>query len=162
MSEYFRLGNGEKLFLEEYGVVSHGSADSTHTVMALHGLGGGGYFFAGVGRSIGNHGRVMCPDLPGSGLSQRGERPISFEMFADAVVEVIDRKTHRPIALMGHSMGTIVALKAYARVPNRIGSLIFAVSTFDTDYVLVKQECVEKAVQALREAGHEEVQGQNP
>jgi hypothetical protein len=39
---------------------------------------------------------------------------------------------------------------------------IFAVSTFDTDYVLVKQECVEKAVQALREAGHEEVQGQNP
>jgi len=39
---------------------------------------------------------------------------------------------------------------------------IFAVSTFDTDYVLVKQECVEKAVQVLREAGHEEVQGQNP
>jgi uncharacterized protein len=39
---------------------------------------------------------------------------------------------------------------------------IFAVSTFDTDYMLVKQECVEKAVQALREAGHEEVQGQNP
>jgi len=38
---------------------------------------------------------------------------------------------------------------------------IFAVSTFDTDYVLVKQECIEKAVQALREAGHEEVQGQN-
>jgi hypothetical protein len=39
---------------------------------------------------------------------------------------------------------------------------IFAVSTFDTDYVLVKQECVEKAVQALREAGHEEAKGQNP
>jgi uncharacterized protein len=39
---------------------------------------------------------------------------------------------------------------------------IFAVSTFDTDYVLVKQECVEKAVQALLEAGHEEAQGQNP
>jgi hypothetical protein len=39
---------------------------------------------------------------------------------------------------------------------------IFAVSTFDTDYVLVKQEWVEKAVQALRDAGHEEAQGQNP
>ena len=39
---------------------------------------------------------------------------------------------------------------------------IFTVSTLDTDYVLVKQECVEKAVQALRESGHEEVQGQNP
>ena len=39
---------------------------------------------------------------------------------------------------------------------------IFAVSTFDTDYVLVKQKWLEKAVQALREAGHEEVDCQNP
>lgn len=38
---------------------------------------------------------------------------------------------------------------------------IFAVSTFDTDYVLVKQECLDKAVQALREAGHSEI-AQNP
>lgn len=34
---------------------------------------------------------------------------------------------------------------------------IFAVSTFDTDYVLVKRAWVEKAVEALREAGHEQV-----
>ncbi len=34
---------------------------------------------------------------------------------------------------------------------------IFAVSTFDTDYVLVKQAWVEKAVAALKEAGHEQV-----
>jgi hypothetical protein len=34
---------------------------------------------------------------------------------------------------------------------------LFAISTFDTDYVLVKQAWVEKAVTALREAGHEEI-----
>jgi uncharacterized protein len=34
---------------------------------------------------------------------------------------------------------------------------LFAISTFDTDYVLVKQGWVEKAVTALREAGHEEI-----
>ena len=39
---------------------------------------------------------------------------------------------------------------------------IFAVSTFDTDYVLVKQEWLETTVQALQEAGHEEVVCQNP
>lgn len=38
---------------------------------------------------------------------------------------------------------------------------IFAVSTFDTDYVLIKQDRLEKAVQALRDAGHEEVDWQN-
>jgi uncharacterized protein len=35
---------------------------------------------------------------------------------------------------------------------------IFAVSTFDTDYVLVKHAWVEKAIAALREAGQAEIQ----
>lgn len=34
---------------------------------------------------------------------------------------------------------------------------IFAISTFDTDYVLVKNDWVEKALQVLQEAGHEAV-----
>jgi uncharacterized protein len=35
------------------------------------------------------------------------------------------------------------------------GVPIFAVSTFDTDYVLVKEEYAAKALQALQAAGHE-------
>jgi hypothetical protein len=31
---------------------------------------------------------------------------------------------------------------------------IFAISTFDTDYVLVKEAWVERTLEALREAGH--------
>ncbi|GCE50864.1 hypothetical protein EI42_02325 [Thermosporothrix hazakensis] len=31
---------------------------------------------------------------------------------------------------------------------------IFAISTYDTDYVLVKQELLESAIAALRKAGH--------
>jgi hypothetical protein len=34
------------------------------------------------------------------------------------------------------------------------GVSIFAISTFDTDYVLVKEENLAKAVDALRAAGH--------
>ena len=34
---------------------------------------------------------------------------------------------------------------------------LFAVSTFDTDYLLVKQAWVEKAVEALKDASHEEI-----
>lgn len=34
---------------------------------------------------------------------------------------------------------------------------IFAMSTFDTDYVLVKEEWVEKAQEALRDAGHRQL-----
>lgn len=35
------------------------------------------------------------------------------------------------------------------------GISIFAVSTFDTDYILVKEEMLSKAVTVLREAGYE-------
>lgn len=34
------------------------------------------------------------------------------------------------------------------------GVSIFAISTFDTDYVLVKEESLAKAMEALRAAGH--------
>jgi hypothetical protein len=35
------------------------------------------------------------------------------------------------------------------------GVSLFAVSTYDTDHVLVKSDDLERAVHALREAGHE-------
>jgi uncharacterized protein len=37
----------------------------------------------------------------------------------------------------------------------KAGVSIFAVSTFDTDYVLVKEESAPSALEALRDAGHE-------
>jgi 3-oxoadipate enol-lactonase len=122
MSDYLTLDNGETVFLEEHGAASPGSP---LTFVALHGLGGGGYFFAGIGRSLASRVRVFILDMPGSGFSRRGERPISFDRFADVVVQLIERKTSGPVALLGHSMGTITALKVCARIPDRIGSMIF-------------------------------------
>jgi hypothetical protein len=46
-------------------------------------------------------------------------------------------------------MASLAGSLAAAGVP------LFAVSTFDTDHILVKQSDVERAVHALREAGHE-------
>ena len=34
---------------------------------------------------------------------------------------------------------------------------IFAVSTFDTDYVLIKRETLEAAIDALQKAGHHQI-----
>jgi pimeloyl-ACP methyl ester carboxylesterase len=119
MNNFFTLDDGEPLHVEEYG------AGRPLTLVALHGLGGGGYFFAGMAHSLASGVRSLCPDLPGSGFSPRGDQPITFEHFANSVVQLIERKTNGPVALLGHSMGTIIALKVYARIPDRVGSLIF-------------------------------------
>jgi uncharacterized protein len=48
-------------------------------------------------------------------------------------------------------------LSSFIRPLAEKGVPIFALSTFDTDYVLVKQESLEEAVATLLTAGHEEV-----
>jgi 3-oxoadipate enol-lactonase len=113
------MSNDHPLHLDEYG------DPANPALICLHGLGGGGYFFAGLARSLKDQRHILCPDMPGSGFSPRPRHPISFEHFADVVSDLIQRRSNGPIALVGHSMGTIVALKVYARLSSRISSLIF-------------------------------------
>ena len=50
---------------------------------------------------------------------------------------------------------TLTGILAAVLEPLKLAKIgIFAVSTFDTDYVLVKSEHLESAVRALEEAGH--------
>src|SRR3954465_8989025 len=99
MSEYFTLDSGDRMYVDEYGgaAVAPDITDRHPTLVTLHGLGGGGYFFAGVGRSQAARGRrLICPDLPGSGLSPRGDRPVTFDPCADPVVELNKREAAPP------------------------------------------------------------------
>jgi hypothetical protein len=57
-----------------------------------------------------------------------------------------------PFALTGVLASFVTPLSAR-------GVAVFAISTFDTDYVLVKSESKEKATAALVEAGHQLIQG---
>ena len=124
MGDFLTLDDRDPLYVEEYGAVSP-AAGPRLTLIALHGLGGGGYFFAGIAHSLASGVRSLCPDLPGSGFSPRGQQPITFERFTNTIVQLIERKTAGNVVLLGHSMGTIIALKAYARIPDRIDSLMF-------------------------------------
>ena len=55
-----------------------------------------------------------------------------------------------PFSMTG-VLASLLQPLAAAQVP------IFAISTFDTDYVLIKREDLERAISALEAAGHEEV-----
>src|SRR5438874_1507778 len=79
MSEIFTLDNGDGLYLDEYGTAGHASGNCP-ALVCVHGLGGGGYFFAGIGHALAaGGGHVLCPDLPGSGFSPRGDQAVTFD-----------------------------------------------------------------------------------
>ena len=79
---------------------------------------------------------IVCPenDVPGSVSQERGWRALKLEgPFSLSMVGVLS---------------SLAALLAEA------GASIFAISTFDTDYVLVREGQLDLAVDTLRESGH--------
>jgi len=114
-----RLPSGSTLYVE-----THGDAGAPG-LLCIHGLGGGAYFFTALGDALKSNTHTVAFDLPGHGFSPRDPQGFCFERTADRVVELARMHSARPMTLLGHSLGVIVALKAYARAPELFSGLIF-------------------------------------
>lgn len=89
----------------------HGAA-MDHTAWALQ------------SRYFAHHGfNVFALDLPGHGKSE-GDIPASIDEIADSVIAFMDTKDLKTATLVGHSMGSLTALSAAGRYPDRIAKLI--------------------------------------
>jgi 3-oxoadipate enol-lactonase len=117
MGDLHRLSSGRKVYWTEKG--------TGPGLLCLHGLGGGSYFFSGLAVNLSDAFRVQALDLPGSGFSPVGPSGFSFEDCADVVEELILERLKKPVALLGHSMGTIICLMLAARNPALADQLIF-------------------------------------
>jgi len=92
-------------------------------LICLHGLGGGGHFFAALASALGGGTHVVAPDLPGCGHSQAASS-FSFDECADVVVEFARRKGWSRLCLLGHSMGAIAVLEAVRREPSLAAGVV--------------------------------------
>lgn len=71
-------------------------------------------------RYFAHHGySVLAVDLPGHGRSE-GEPLASVEAMADWLLALLDAAGVQQATLIGHSMGSLVALEATARAPQRV------------------------------------------
>lgn len=81
-------------------------------------------------RYLAHHGyAVLAPDLPGHGRSA-GEPAASVEAIADWLLALLDAAGVQRATLIGHSMGSLAALEAAARAPERVERLVMVGSTF--------------------------------
>ncbi|MER8776412.1 alpha/beta hydrolase [Mesorhizobium sp. M0977] len=72
---------------------------------------------------------LIIPDLRGHGASPAGTRGFASADFAEDVVSLIERlRLERPV-LVGHSLGSMVAIEAAARYPEMIGGLVLMAGT---------------------------------
>ena len=91
-------------------------------VVCIHGLGGSANTFGPLLPALQRH-RVLRPDLPGSGRSQRAEGALSICRYVDAVQAFCDRAGITRAHVVGHSMGTIVAQHLAVQNPKLVRSL---------------------------------------
>ncbi len=117
---YYEI-NGDKIFASSGGVEHkpkqktivfvHG-AGMDHTVWVLFNR-----FFARLGYN------TVAVDLPGHGKSS-GKALVSIEQWADWLEVFLDKTGIRQTTLIGHSMGTLIAIEAASRQLDKISNLI--------------------------------------
>jgi pimeloyl-ACP methyl ester carboxylesterase len=75
-------------------------------------------------RYLANHGwNVLALDLPGHCRSA-GDPPATVEAAADFVLALMDAAGLKQAALVGHSFGSLIALEAASRAPDRVTHLV--------------------------------------
>lgn len=90
------------------------------TVVFIHGGEQDHSAWALQSRYFAYHGRnVLAPDLPGHGRSQ-GPALASITTLADWVVNLLDATAIEQASIVGHSMGSLIALELAARHPQRV------------------------------------------
>jgi pimeloyl-ACP methyl ester carboxylesterase len=96
---------------------------SLPAVVLLHGAGFDHSVWALHSRWFAHHGfGVLVPDLPGHGRSGGKPLPTIAEM-ADWIAALLDAAGSRPAKLIGHSMGSLIALETAARHPDKVSGL---------------------------------------
>jgi pimeloyl-ACP methyl ester carboxylesterase len=92
-------------------------------VVFLHGAGFDHSAWALQSRWFAHHGyAVLAPDLPGHGRSAGPALP-SVAAMADWTIALLDALGAESAQLIGHSMGSLIALDAAARHPQRVTAL---------------------------------------
>jgi pimeloyl-ACP methyl ester carboxylesterase len=95
-------------------------------MILLHGFPETGDAFAGSVAALGQHYRLIVPDLRGAGLSQRPASGYEKRLLATDVKELMDRLKIERAHVIGHDIGARVAYAFAVQYPERLLSLTVA------------------------------------
>jgi pimeloyl-ACP methyl ester carboxylesterase len=98
----------------------------------LHGLGVSGAVWQGIGRLLADLGRLVAPDLRGHGESDKPSAGYLPRDYVGDIAALLAHVPSRPLALIGHSLGAVIAAQLAAERPELIGKLILVDPPFDS------------------------------
>ena len=100
------------------------------TILFIHGVVNDHSVWILQSRYLAHHGyNVLAVDLPGH-CKSAGTPPASIEEAADFVLALMDAAGLASATLVGHSMGSLIALEAAGRAPQRVKQLVLVGTAF--------------------------------
>lgn len=119
----FRAQSGSRLHFQQGGPI--GQRAGASAVLALAGIGGGAFFFAPLFPLLTARHRLVAVDLPGTGRSLSGDVAFSLASWVGDLGDFVARAIESPVVIVGHSLGTILALHAAHAWPGLVHGIIF-------------------------------------
>jgi len=94
-------------------------------MVLVHGIASSHLNWMGIGEEFAKHFRVYAVDLPGYGLSPRGDQPATVQTSQAYLDRFIDHvSAGAPAVLLGHSMGGLVSMLEASAHPQKLSRLI--------------------------------------
>ncbi|MDX1993838.1 MAG: alpha/beta hydrolase [bacterium] len=93
-------------------------------VLLIHGWGSSGVMWGPTMQALAGQFRLWAVDLAGSGASQPYEGVSGINRHVEALAAFCERHQIKPLAVVGHSMGGMVALKLAAMYPDLMQGLV--------------------------------------
>src|SRR5215207_2186381 len=103
------------------------------SLVLLHGLGVSGQVWQGIGRLFGTFARLVAPDLRGHGESDKPSAGYLPRDYVGDIAALVAHEPSRPRAVIGHSLGAVVAALLAAERPELMAKLILIDPPFDAD-----------------------------
>ncbi len=126
--------------------------DPAPVLLLLHGSPGRMQDFDGLVPVLRERYRLLIPDLPGFGKSERDLPDYSIRAGSVAVLELLDRLGVERAHVVGFSMGGGVALELWDRAPARVASLVLLSSIGVQELELLGGYRINHAIHGLQVA----------
>lgn len=139
--------NGVQLFYRE------GGSRDKETVVFIHGLGANLDIWHSQAKLLENSYHVIRYDIRGAGLSDKPEGDLNLSVWRDDLAGLLDRLEVKRAHLVGHSLGSMIALRFALDYSARVLSLVLAGSLLELPDELMGE--MERTMEIVREEGLE-------
>lgn len=104
---------------------TRGAADAQSTFLLVHGIGMGRTIFADLSEHlVAAGGGTIAVDLPGYGEAPEPVRVLTMERTADLLAALLRDRRSAPVVVVGHSMGSQIAVELAARHPQLVDRVV--------------------------------------